>query len=175
MKLLKALIAVLGLATFVCAAERNWPGAPPECWTEERLIHSGDFTDLWKGNIVFKKLTGEKLKPGVFSPNKGYYFVAEDGRPTGAITIFAEKKLFDSHRILRAVRFVGCEVDQREALIHAALVGQNRGDGFDLRRRSREGDSRRGCDGWLLGVPAISRKLPPGRLSVHQNEIGVKE
>jgi len=91
MNLLKALIGVLGLATFVGAAERNWPGAPPDCWTGERLVHSGEFTDLWKGNTVFQKLTGEKLKPGVLSPNNGYYFVAEDGRPNGAITIFAEK------------------------------------------------------------------------------------
>jgi hypothetical protein len=73
------------------AAERNWPGAPPDCWTEERNIHGGDFADIWKTNMAFKKLTGAILKPGVFSPNKGYYFVAEDGRPSGAVTIFAEK------------------------------------------------------------------------------------
>jgi hypothetical protein len=73
------------------AAERNWPGAPPDCWKEERIIQSDDFNDLWKGNTAFKKLPGGKLKPGVYSPNKGYYFVAEDGRPNGAVTIFAEK------------------------------------------------------------------------------------
>ena len=86
-----ALIALINLASIVAAAERDWPGSPPDCWAEERLIHSAGFTDLWKGNTVFKKVTGEKLTPGVFSPNKGYYFVAEDGRPSGAITIFAEK------------------------------------------------------------------------------------
>ena len=73
------------------AAERSWPGMPPDCWNEARNIHGADFTDLWKGNVVFKKLPAGNLKPGVYSPNKGYYFVAEDGRPNGAVTIFAEK------------------------------------------------------------------------------------
>ena len=73
------------------AAERNWPGAPPDCWKEERIIHSADFSDLWQGNTAFKKLPGGKLKPGIYSPNKAYYFIAEDGRPNGAVTIFAEK------------------------------------------------------------------------------------
>jgi len=73
------------------AAERTWPGAPPDCWTEERNIHGEEFADFWKTNTGFKKLTGTKLKPGVYSPNKGYYFVVEDGRPNGAVTIFAEK------------------------------------------------------------------------------------
>jgi hypothetical protein len=73
------------------AAERSWPGAPPDCWTEERNIHGGDFADIWKTNTVIRKLNETKLKPGIDSPNKGYYFVAEDGRPSGAVTIFAEK------------------------------------------------------------------------------------
>lgn len=78
-------------STAATAAERNWPGVPPDCWKEERTIHSADFNDLWKGNTAFKKLPSGKLKPGIYSPNKGYYFVAEDGRPNGAVTIFAEK------------------------------------------------------------------------------------
>ena len=86
--------ALLFLVLFACgagAAERSWPGAPPDCWKEERIIHSADFNDLWQGNTVFKKLPIGTLKPGIYSPNKGYYFVAEDGRPNGAVTIFAEK------------------------------------------------------------------------------------
>ena len=86
-----ASMIVYACASLAVGAERNWPGAPPDCWTEERNIHAGDFTDIWKANTEFKKLTGTKLKPGVYSPNKGYYFVAEDGRPSGAVTIFAEK------------------------------------------------------------------------------------
>lgn len=82
---------VCACASLVGAAERYWPGAPPDCWTEERNIHGEKFDDIWKANTAFKKLTGTQLKPGVYSPNKGYYFVAEDGRPNGAATIFAEK------------------------------------------------------------------------------------
>jgi hypothetical protein len=86
-----ALMIFSACVSLADAAERSWPGAPPDCWTEERNIHGGDFADIWKTNMVFKKLAGEKLKPGVFSPNKGYYFAAEDGRPNGTVTIFAEK------------------------------------------------------------------------------------
>jgi len=86
-----ASMIVCACASLAVGAERNWPGAPPDCWSEERNIHGGDFDDIWKANTAFKKLTGTKLKPGVYSPNKGYYFVAEDGRPSGAVTIFAEK------------------------------------------------------------------------------------
>ncbi|MSP37119.1 MAG: hypothetical protein EXR70_01335 [Deltaproteobacteria bacterium] len=73
------------------AAQRDWPGAQPDCWQEERIVHSADFNELWQANTTFKKLPGEKLKLGVYSSNKAYYFVAEDGRPKGAVTIFAEK------------------------------------------------------------------------------------
>lgn len=89
--LIGVLLVTLLFAWSAEAAERNWPGAPPDCWTEERNIHGGDFADIWKTNMAVKKLTGAILKPGVYSPNKGYYFVAEDGRPNGAVTIFAEK------------------------------------------------------------------------------------
>ena len=91
--LIRILVLAIALAasSLLPAAEHNWPGAPPDCWTEERIVHSSEFTDLWKGNTAFKNLAGGKLKPGVYSANKGYYFVAEDGRPNGAVTIFAEK------------------------------------------------------------------------------------
>lgn len=88
---IRAFLVTTLFACAAAAAERTWPGAPPDCWMEERNIHGGDFADIWKSNMAFKKLAGEKLKPGVYSPNKGYYFVAEDGRPRGAVTIFAEK------------------------------------------------------------------------------------
>ena len=91
MTLFKTLIALFIFATVVNAAERDWPGAPPDCWSEERIVHRGDFADLWQENTAFKKLDGQKLKPGIFSPNKGYYFVTNDGRPNGAVTVFAEK------------------------------------------------------------------------------------
>ena len=73
------------------SAQRDWPGAPPDCWKEERNVHGGDFADIWKANTVVRQLKDTKLKAGTYSPNNGYFFVAEDGRPSGAVTIFAEK------------------------------------------------------------------------------------
>ena len=78
-------------ATVGNAAERRWPGAPPDCWQEERNIHGGDSDPIWKTNTVIPKLNNTLLKPGTFSPNKGYFFVTEGGRPSGAVTIYAEK------------------------------------------------------------------------------------
>ena len=46
---------------------------------------------MWKINTVIRKLKDGKLKPGVHSLNRGYFFVAEEGRPNGVVTIFAEK------------------------------------------------------------------------------------
>lgn len=82
---------LFSLAIAANAAEPNWPGAPPDCWSEERNVHGGDIGDMWKTNTAFRRITGAKPTPGVFSPNRGYYFVAEDGRPTGSVTVFAEK------------------------------------------------------------------------------------
>jgi hypothetical protein len=78
-------------ATVGNAAERLWPGAPPDCWREERNIHGGDSDAVWQANTVIRKLNNTLLKPGIFSPNKGYFFVTEGGRPSGAVTIYAEK------------------------------------------------------------------------------------
>ena len=46
---------------------------------------------IWKANTVIRKLNNTLLKPVIFSPNKGYLFVTEGGRPSGAKTIYAEK------------------------------------------------------------------------------------
>jgi hypothetical protein len=73
------------------AAERNWPGAPPDCWSDGRIVHGGDIGDIWKNNTAFKKIAGPKPANGTYSPNKGYFFFAEDGQPSGSVTIFAEK------------------------------------------------------------------------------------
>jgi hypothetical protein len=86
------LLSVFVFAAGAVAAERSWPGVPPDCWNEERNFHSGESSQFWQAHTVFKIISGVALKPGVYSPNKGYYFVAEDGRPNGAVTIFAEKK-----------------------------------------------------------------------------------
>ena len=85
------LCGVFACVAIANSAERNWPGAPPDCWQEARNVHGGDFADMWKINTVIRKLKDGKLKPGVHSLNRGYFFVAEEGRPNGVVTIFAEK------------------------------------------------------------------------------------
>lgn len=56
------------------------------------MIHSvHDLGDLWKKNTTITRRPAEKPPSGQVSPNKGYLFVAEGGRPTGWVTIFAEK------------------------------------------------------------------------------------
>ncbi len=85
------LCGVFACVAIANSAERNWPGAPPDCWQEARNVHGGDSADMWKINTVIRKLKDGKLKPGVHSLNRGYFFVAEEGRPNGVVTIFAEK------------------------------------------------------------------------------------
>lgn len=56
------------------------------------MVHSvRDVVDLWQENTKITIRQGNKPLSGVMSPNKGYAFVVEDGRPSGRITIFAEK------------------------------------------------------------------------------------
>ena len=86
---MRILVFLLFLPLSSLAAEKPWPGLPPDCWTESRMIHGGD--DLWKKNTAITRVAGEKPKPAELSPNKGYLFAVEGGRPSGKITIYAEK------------------------------------------------------------------------------------
>lgn len=56
------------------------------------MVHSvQDLGDLWKKNTKIVTRHGTERPSGVMSPNKGYVFVVEGGRPSGRITIYAEK------------------------------------------------------------------------------------
>ena len=56
------------------------------------MVHSvQDLGDLWKKNTRIATRKGTKPLSGEMSPNKGYVFVVEGGRPSGRITIYAEK------------------------------------------------------------------------------------
>jgi hypothetical protein len=74
------------------AAPDGWPGLPPDCWTESRLVHSvQNLGDLWQKHTKITTRQAEKPQPGQLSPNQGYFFVVEGSRPSGRITIYAEK------------------------------------------------------------------------------------
>jgi hypothetical protein len=82
---------LLGVLPIASAAD-GWPGLPPDCWTESRMVHSvQNLGDLWQKNTQITTRNAEKPKPGEFSPNKGYFFVVEGGRPSGRVTIYSEK------------------------------------------------------------------------------------
>lgn len=85
-------LALLAAAPVVAAAADGWPGSPPDCWSEPRMVHSvQDLGDLWQKNIRITTRPGSPPLAGERSPNKAYVFVAEGGRPTGRVTIHAEK------------------------------------------------------------------------------------
>lgn len=74
------------------ALAAGWPGMPPDCWAESRNYHGSEKFAPWKKNTEITPLKAQKPKPGVFSPNKSYFFVSEGlGRSNATITIYAEK------------------------------------------------------------------------------------
>jgi len=82
---------VIFYAAITSPAERTWPGAAPDCWVDARLFHSREMLDIWKDRTLIRRVRDTKLKAGIYSPNNGYYFTLEGGRPTGSVTIYAEK------------------------------------------------------------------------------------
>jgi len=85
------LLALLAQASV--AASKPWPGLPPDCWSEARLVHQGaiDDDDPWQQNTKITFVTAAKPAPGVFSPNKAYFFVMENDPPGAQVIIYAEK------------------------------------------------------------------------------------
>src|SRR5262245_44647589 len=88
--LILILLFVSSLSLPCLAAEGGWPGLSPDCWSESRMFQNSEAYP-WKENIAIGAVKGEKPKGGELSPNKGYSFVVEGGRPSGKITIYAEK------------------------------------------------------------------------------------
>lgn len=89
---MKRVLGLLVLLLVTSVHAEGWPGLSPDCWSEPRNLHSVEKSDPWQKNVAITKLKAEKPKPGVFSPNKGYFFVSEGpGRPEATITIYAEK------------------------------------------------------------------------------------
>jgi hypothetical protein len=89
MRTLFVLLALVfsGAAT----GDTTWPGRPPDCWKEARLVHGAEQNDPWQHNTKITAVKAEKPVPGVFSPNQGYFFVVEGGRPRAKVTIYAEQ------------------------------------------------------------------------------------
>lgn len=73
------------------AADVEWPGLPPDCWSEARVFHAGTDGEIWEKNTRITQIHADKPKPGELSPNRGYYFVRHGDWPTARIVIYAEK------------------------------------------------------------------------------------
>jgi hypothetical protein len=70
------------------AAAEGWPGLPPDCWTEPRMVHSlQDPGVRWQDNTRITERRAGKPAAAQLSPNKGYAFAVEGSR----VTIYAEK------------------------------------------------------------------------------------
>lgn len=87
------LLLLAALAQASVAASDPWPGVPPDCWSDVRLVHQGgtDEDDPWRQNTTITSVTATKPAPGVLSPNKGYFFVVEDSGTEVRVIIYAEK------------------------------------------------------------------------------------
>src|SRR5262245_46088585 len=84
------LLFVSSLSLPCLAAEGGGPVLPPECWSESRMFHNSEVYP-WKENVAIRAVKREKAKGGELSPNKGYSFVVEGGRPSGKVTIYTQK------------------------------------------------------------------------------------
>lgn len=87
------LVLVMSLATPIAAlAAEGWPGLPPDCWPQSRMVHSvQDLGELWQKNTTITTRQGDRPSHGTVSPNKGYIFVLSGARPTARVTVYAEK------------------------------------------------------------------------------------
>jgi len=89
---MKAVLSLLLVASTAAVAADGWPGLPPDCWAEPRMVHSlQDLGDLWERNTRITTREGGRPSESELSPNKGYAFVVTGVRPSARITIYVEK------------------------------------------------------------------------------------
>lgn len=79
------------ISALAIAADDPWPGAPPDCWSEERNVHAGSDGPYWEKRTRIAPYAGERPKSGELSPNQGYWFVRQGDWPAAKILIHAEK------------------------------------------------------------------------------------
>ena len=102
-------IAVLIASTTQNAADRDWPGESPECWSQARVVHGvGDYEALWKRNVSVLKAERQRLTGPILSPNSGYAYEARERKGEIAIRIDSEKSQQTIIRIKEA--FLGGEL-----------------------------------------------------------------
>ena len=91
-KLGKAGISLLCVLLSPRAGAGEWPGSPPDCWSEPRVVHSVQAgEDRWQKRTKISIRPYAKVEPGSRSPNRAYFFIAKDYPPDAKITIYAER------------------------------------------------------------------------------------
>lgn len=86
-------LVLIAMLPPVAAAGDRWPGSPPDCWSEPRVVHSASdpVEAYWRKHTRIATRPYAGLRPGKLSPNKAYFFVANEYPPDVKITIYAEK------------------------------------------------------------------------------------
>lgn len=69
----------------------EFPGLPPDCWTEPRTFHQSVDTYHWESRTLIERIEAPRPEGGEYSPNRAYFFTRAAEPPGSPITIFAEK------------------------------------------------------------------------------------
>jgi len=93
-KLRVIFILIFLFVSLPAVAAKEYPGFPPDCWNENRNVHNLNEWNLLKKNLKFSHVLVEPAGKKIYSPNKGYYFVADGFRPKSQVTIYSENNLY---------------------------------------------------------------------------------
>lgn len=85
------IVLAIIVATPALAQGIDWPGLPPDCWTESRIYHSEELDYGWRDRTVIEAIDEPKPEAGEYSANRAYFFVRAANGNGSPITIFAEK------------------------------------------------------------------------------------
>jgi len=87
------LLSTACLSSNAFATNDSFPGLPPDCWPEPRIVH-GEYIDqpLLQENMTLDKIIADvDMDSRIYSPNKGYWYSRQGVRPEVAFVISAEK------------------------------------------------------------------------------------
>lgn len=71
---------------------RGWPGLPPDCWTEPRMIHENESRYDWRSRTTIERVQASAPNNKSLSPNGAYYYSVSSEAPSMSVLIFAEKE-----------------------------------------------------------------------------------
>lgn len=92
-------------------AQTGWPGLPPDCWTEPRMIHESESKYDWRAWTTIERVDAPVPDDKQLSPNRAYYYAVASEAPRTAILVFAEKEKlvrisFETSRGLSDIKWI---------------------------------------------------------------------